>query len=158
MGLVGECRVGEFGRDRAPAPRPHRGVERVAQQRAVQLSVRVSVPASREHGLDAPGLDPEAVVTGLADRAGAAVLLPAAAERDALPAARIDPVVDRDHDHDLVPFRFGLQGAGGGASARARSEDRGSVPQRGALLPRMISRPAQERITRITRPIGEGGP
>jgi len=70
----------------------------VAAQRAVQLPVRVSVPATCEHGLDAPGLDPEAVVAGLADRAGAAVFLPAAAARDALPAAGIDPVVDRGHD------------------------------------------------------------
>ena len=106
VGVVGKV-SGSASSAAGPAGRrPNRGVERVAEQRAVQLPVRVSMPAAREHGLDAPGLDPEAVVAGLADRAGAAVFLPAAAESDALPAARIEPVVDRGHE--LVSFRFGL--------------------------------------------------
>ena len=89
----------------------------------MQFPVRVSVPASREHGLDAPGLDPEAVVAGLADRTGAAVFLPAAAESYALPSARIDPVAITA----MTWFRFGSARRALEVTRRRelRSDDRG---------------------------------
>ena len=148
-GLVGEW-AGELDLDagRAPASRPNRGVERVAEQRAMQLPVRVSVPASREHGLDAPGLDPEAVVVGLAERTGATVFLLASAKRDAPTATRIDPVVDRGRD--LVPLGFGLQGGGGAAPARARSHEPWGCPNPAACWQRGFTGPSRVQFARAT--------